>query len=115
MALSTIIKVLKMFYVLLCYVSSLLLNVLWLCCTIAYICCTGIPWATFLLIVVCIGSKFVKLKTPSNKYLLTLFGDENAYESSTTLFWPVANRGAFYDAPENSAAALKKVWVVSEL
>lgn len=109
MTLSTIIKALKMFYLLLCYVSSLfslVCHLLWLFCTMAS---TGIPWATFLLIIVCIGSKFVKLKSPSNKYLLTLFGDDNSYELSKTLFWPIANRAAFFDAPENSAAALKKV------
>lgn len=109
MPLSTIIKAFKMFYLLLCYVTSLFslaCHLVWLFCTMAS---TGIPWATFLLIIVCIGSKFVKLKSPCNKYLHKLFGDDNSCELSKTLFWPIAHRGASFDAPENSAAALKKV------
>lgn len=104
-----------MFYLLLCYVTSLfslICHLLWLFCTMAS---TGIPWATFLLIIVCVGSKFVKLKSPSHNYLIKLFGDDNLCELSSkkSIFWPIAHRGASFDAPENSAAALKKVNLIS--
>ncbi|KAH8353852.1 hypothetical protein KR084_008939 [Drosophila pseudotakahashii] len=89
---------LKMIYQLLCASVSLILfcfNVFWLFCNLA------IPWCTLTLIVVCIASKFVKLqRSPNEKRLLSLL--------STPEEWPIANRAAGFDAPENSKAAIKK-------
>lgn len=96
-----------MFYQLLCFSASLvsfLFNVFWFACNLAS---AGIPWFTLILVIVCIASKFVKLKSPNQKLLLNLIGGSAAFEDLT--YWPIANRGAGYDAPENSRVALKKV------
>lgn len=70
----------------------------------------GIPWFTVLLVIICVASKFVKLKSPDEKQLLRLLavGSQGLYPEDLS-FWPIAHRGAGYDAPENSKAALKKV------
>lgn len=101
---------LKMFYQLLCCSFSLLtflFNVFWFVCNLAS---AGIPWFTVLLVVICIASKFVKLKSPDEKRLQRLLaaGSQGLYPEDLS-FWPIAHRGAGYDAPENSKAALKKV------
>ncbi|KAL9888308.1 glycerophosphodiester phosphodiesterase 1 isoform 1-T4 [Glossina fuscipes fuscipes] len=100
---------LKMFYQLLCSSFSLLtfiFNVFWLTCNLAS---AGIPWVLVCLLIVCVASKFVKLKSPDDKQflrLLTIAG-QGLYPEDLS-FWPIAHRGAGYDAPENSKAALKK-------
>lgn len=104
MTISNIIGVVNMFYTLLCYISS----VLSLLCSVLWVVNNAVPWLTLLFVIVCIGSKFVQLKCPNPKNLFALFGDEALQESPTSV-WPVANKGGAYDAPENSAAALKKV------
>jgi len=85
-----------------CSVSLILFcfNVFWLFCNLA------IPWCTLTLIVVCIASKFVKLqRSPNEKRLLSLLSTPEEWPS----YWPIANRAAGFDAPENSKAAIKKV------
>ncbi|XP_030374486.1 glycerophosphodiester phosphodiesterase 1 [Scaptodrosophila lebanonensis] len=94
---------LKMIYQLFCCsmsLISLLFNVFWFCCTLAS---AIIPWCTLTLLSICVASKFVKLRTPNEKRLLNLF-----HEPGDISYWPIANRGAGYDAPENSKAAVKK-------
>lgn len=99
-----------MFYQLLCCSFSFitfLFNVFWFMCNLAS---AGIPWFTVLLVVICVASKFVKLKSPDEKQLLRLLAvsSQGLYPEDLS-FWPIAHRGAGYDAPENSKAALKKV------
>ncbi|XP_073839125.1 glycerophosphodiester phosphodiesterase 1 [Musca autumnalis] len=100
---------LKMFYQLLCCSFSFLtflFNVFWFMCNLAS---AGIPWVTVLLVVICVLSKFVKLRSPDEKRLQRLLasGSQGLYPEDLS-FWPIAHRGAGYDAPENSKAALKK-------
>ncbi|XP_058984536.1 glycerophosphodiester phosphodiesterase 1 [Musca domestica] len=100
---------LKMFYQLLCCSFSFLtflFNVFWVMCNLAS---AGIPWITVLLVVICVLSKFVKLRSPDEKRLQRLLasGSQGLYPEDLS-FWPIAHRGAGYDAPENSKAALKK-------
>lgn len=104
-ALRAFIELLKMLYNLLWYSASLvtfLFNLFWLICTLAS---AGIPWFTLILVTVCIASKFIKLKSPNEKMLISLLGGDSVDDLS---YWPIANRGGAYDAPENSMAALKK-------
>ncbi|SPP83617.1 glycerophosphodiester phosphodiesterase 1 [Drosophila guanche] len=93
---------LKMIYQVLCCSVSLIFfcfNVFWLFCNLA------IPWCTLTLLVVCVVSKFVKLqRSPNEKRLLSLLSAPDDWPS----YWPIANRAAGYDAPENSKAAIKK-------
>ncbi|CAD6995868.1 unnamed protein product [Ceratitis capitata] len=96
---------LKMLYQLLwcsARLLSVLFNVFWFVCNLASAC---IPWMTLVLMVACVASKFAKLRSPDEKRLLRLLGG-CAPEELT--YWPIANRGAGYDAPENSRAAIKK-------
>ncbi|XP_067640910.1 glycerophosphodiester phosphodiesterase 1 [Eurosta solidaginis] len=96
---------LKMLYLLLWYTARLLsalFNIFWFTCNFASAC---IPWLTLVLLVACVASKYAKLRSPDEKRLLSLLGG-CAPEELT--YWPIANRGGGYDAPENSRAALKK-------
>ncbi|XP_017476550.1 PREDICTED: glycerophosphodiester phosphodiesterase 1 [Rhagoletis zephyria] len=96
---------LKMLYQLLWCLArllSVLFNVFWFACNLASAC---IPWLTLVLLVACVASKFAKLRSPNEKRLFSLLGG-CAPEELT--YWPIANRGAGYDAPENSRAAIKK-------
>uniref|UniRef100_A0A1A9Z8G7 GP-PDE domain-containing protein n=1 Tax=Glossina pallidipes TaxID=7398 RepID=A0A1A9Z8G7_GLOPL len=85
---------LKMFYQLLCSSFSLLtfiFNVFWLTCNLAS---AGIPWVLVCLLIVCVASKFVKLKSPDDKQflrLLTIAG-QGLYPEDLS-FWPIAHRG----------------------
>lgn len=94
---------LKMIYKLFCCSVSLIFfcfNVLWFFCNLA------IPWCTLTLLIICVASKFVKLqRSPNEKRLLSLLNTPDDWPN----YWPIANRGAGYDAPENSKAAVKKV------
>ncbi|KAH8251775.1 hypothetical protein KR038_008408 [Drosophila bunnanda] len=94
--------VIKMIYQLLCCSVSLIFfcfNVFWVFCNLA------IPWCIITLVVVCVASKFVKLqRSPNEKRLLSLLSTPDDRPS----YWPIANRAAGYDAPENSKAAIKK-------
>lgn len=96
---------LKMIYKLFCCSVSLIFfcfNVLWFFCNLA------IPWCTLTLLIICVASKFVKLqRSPNEKRLLSLLNTPDDWPN----YWPIANRGAGYDAPENSKAAVKKVCV----
>lgn len=105
MSIGAVFRILKMFYNILWYTLSLisfLFNIFWLCCTLAS---AGIPWFTLLLVIICIASKFFKLPTPNEKQLIGLLGGNVVDDVS---YWPIANRGGAYDAPENSIAAIKK-------
>lgn len=111
MSVSNVIRAIKMFYNFFGYASALfifLINIVWLCCSFAF---AVVPWLCICIAIIFIGSKFVKLKvTYNNKSMIHLLGAGGG--SNTTpphLYWPVANRGAAFDAPENSAAALKRV------
>lgn len=114
MSIYTIFSFIKMLYQLVIYAIhglSFSFNLLWLCCTIAS---AAIPWITLLLVVVCIGSKFFKLRNPSGKNVLQLLGQDvnQLYANDLKcgyLAWAVANRGGLFDAPENSVEALRKV------
>ncbi len=68
------------------------------------------PWLIILLILVCVVSKFVKLKRSVHlKSFIDKF--ENVPENDTDhLYWPIANRGSSFDVPENSHLALKLVY-----
>ncbi|KAI9576241.1 hypothetical protein GQX74_014301 [Glossina fuscipes] len=91
---------------------TFIFNVFWLTCNLAS---AGIPWVLVCLLIVCVASKFVKLKSPDDKQflrLLTIAG-QGLYPEDLS-FWPIAHRGAGYDAPENSKAALKKASKRSE-
>lgn len=106
-----------MIYVLLCYlltVVRLVYNVLWF----AFIVLSSVvPWTLGTMVVCALAAKWVQLKRPAKGSVLLdelkvttdevdgAFGERNGQ-----LFWPVASRGADFDAPENSAMALKMVW-----
>lgn len=113
MSFSHVIQTFKMFYKLLVYLFgalTIVMNILWFCCTIAS---AAIPWLTLLFIVVCVGSKFMKLKTNYGCVMSMLGPDPNKIAEDNLkcgyLYWAVANRGGSYDAPENSVEAVKKV------
>lgn len=106
-------RLIKMLYQLLCCSLNMLtffFNVFWFLCNLAS---ASIPWFTLILLVVCVASKFFKLRSPDDKRLLRLLTTNTSgvglYPEDLS-FWPIANRGAGYDAPENSQAALKKVY-----
>lgn len=108
MAISFLIKFVKMIYSFFCYTSSIisfLCNLLW---NVLLIIGGGMPWLIILLILVCVVSKFVKLKRSEHlKSFIDKF--ENVRASDTDLYWPIANRGSSFDVPENSHFALKSV------
>lgn len=113
MSLLYIVDIIKMLYTLLCYASSLfsfLFNTLWLCFTLTN---AGIPWISLLVLIICIASKFAKLTPPKKTNVCQLLGEYSSAVSDDSIvhnyYWPIANRGSSFDAPENSAAALKKV------
>ncbi|XP_037952637.1 glycerophosphodiester phosphodiesterase 1 [Teleopsis dalmanni] len=100
--------ILKMLYHLLwCSISlfSFVFNVFWFVCNVAS---AGIPWFTLMLLIVCVASKFVKLRSPSAKRLLNFFETGDVATVDNLAYWPIANRAASYDAPGNSKAAIKK-------
>lgn len=109
MAIAFLIKIVKMIYSLFCYTSSLitfLCNLLW---NVLLIIGGGLPWLIILFILVCVVSKFVKLKrSPHLKSFIDKFENVNS-DDTDDLYWPIANRGSSFDVPENSHFALKKV------
>lgn len=109
MAIAFLIKIVKMLYASFCYTSSLisfLCNLLW---NILLIIGGGMPWLIILLILVCVVSKFVKLKRSTHlKSFIDKFENVNSNDSDD-LYWPIANRGSSFDVPENSHFALKMV------
>uniref|UniRef100_A0A182YQ20 Uncharacterized protein n=2 Tax=Anopheles stephensi TaxID=30069 RepID=A0A182YQ20_ANOST len=85
---------------------TFVVNALWLCCNFASV---GIPWLMLLLFLVCIGSKFVKLKSPTDDVVLSMLSkNEKQRDANEALFWPIVNRGGAFDAPENSLAAINQ-------
>ncbi|ALC45869.1 CG14883 [Drosophila busckii] len=94
---------LKMIYKLFCCSLSLLFfcfNMFWLFCNLA------IPWCTITLLIICVACKFVKLqRSPNEVHLLSLLNVPSDWPNND---WAIANRGAGYDAPENTRAAVKK-------
>lgn len=105
MSFINVLKIIKTMYAALCYISS----VFCFCFNIVWLCCTLIPWLVLFISVIYLLSKLMKLKAPHEKSQFVLFEDDSYAESSGKLYWPVANKGAAFDAPENSAAALKNV------
>lgn len=109
MAITFLIKIVKMIYSLFCYTSSLitfLCNLLW---NVLLIIGGGLPWLIILLILVCVVSKFVKLKrSPHLKSFIDKFENVDS-DDTDQLCWPIANRGSGFDVPENSHFALKQV------
>lgn len=97
----------NMLYTLLLYLLTILsfsFNIVWLLCKITSY---GIPWFTLVFIFIFIASKFVRLTDPNAKHLIGDFVDSKNF--------CIANRGGFYDCPENSFAALKEVSYYFEL
>ncbi|XP_055638771.1 glycerophosphodiester phosphodiesterase 1 isoform X2 [Toxorhynchites rutilus septentrionalis] len=78
-------------------------NALWLCCNFASV---GIPWLMLLFFLVCIASKFVKLKCPASGVVQSMLHRSVAEIGSEVLYWPIVSRGGAFDAPENSIAAI---------
>ena len=106
---STIFDVLKMIYQLFWFLVSIftfLFNIFWIVANFASI---GIPWITLLLVIICVISKFVKLKSPSKEQVQKLLEKTKKNDGSDPLYWPIANKGAVFDAPENSLAAINQV------
>uniref|UniRef100_A0A182QWD9 Peptidase S1 domain-containing protein n=1 Tax=Anopheles farauti TaxID=69004 RepID=A0A182QWD9_9DIPT len=106
---ATIFKVCKMLYQLFWFLAAcctFIVNALWLCCNFASV---GIPWLMLLLFLVCIGSKFVKLKSPADDVVLSMLSkNEKEQDGTEPLFWPIVNRGGAFDAPENSLVAINQ-------
>lgn len=106
---STILKVLKMIYQLFWFLTTcftFLFNALWLCCNFASV---GIPWLMLLFFLVCIASKFVKLKCPASEIVQSMLHRSEKGVDSEVLYWPIVSRGGAFDAPENSLAAINHV------
>ncbi|KAG4076080.1 hypothetical protein HA402_011426 [Bradysia odoriphaga] len=107
MAISFLIKTVKMVYSLFYYASSLISFLCHLLWTLLLIIGGGMPWLIILLILVCIVSKFVALKrSPHLKSFIDKFENVNENDNNS-LCWPIANRGSSFDVPENSHFALK--------
>lgn len=90
-------------YRILCLVVNTLLaglDVVWLICNG---CSLIIPWLLLLILLLCIGSRFFRLRGPPED-LGHLHRDENQCQR-----YPVANQAAGLDAPENSLSAIKMV------
>uniref|UniRef100_A0A1A9VG76 GP-PDE domain-containing protein n=1 Tax=Glossina austeni TaxID=7395 RepID=A0A1A9VG76_GLOAU len=85
--------------------NRFIFNVFWLTCNLAS---GGIPWVLVCLLIVCVASKFGKLRSPHDKQFLRLLTIAGLGLYPDLSFWPIAHRGAGYDAPENSKAALRK-------
>ncbi|XP_001847486.2 glycerophosphodiester phosphodiesterase 1 [Culex quinquefasciatus] len=101
---TTIVKVLKMIYQLFWFLTTcftFLFNALWLCCNFASV---GIPWLMLLFFLVCIASKFVKLKCPAGEVVQSMLHRSEKEVGSEVLYWPIL--GGAFDAPENSLAAI---------
>lgn len=102
-----------MIYVLCWYLVTalrLIYNVLWF----AFIVLSAtVPWTLGTMLVCALAAKWVQLKRPSKGSVLLeelrWSTDGPIDERKGHLFWPVASRGADFDAPENSAMALKMV------
>lgn len=110
---STILKALKMIYQLFWFLTTcltFLFNALWLCCNFASV---GIPWLMLLFFLVCIASKFVKLRCPASDIVQSMLHRSEKGVGSEVLYWPIVSRGGAFDAPENSLAAINHVWVIS--
>ncbi|XP_053680581.1 glycerophosphodiester phosphodiesterase 1 [Anopheles nili] len=102
---ATIFKVCKMLYQLFWFLATcctFIMHSLWICCNFASV---GIPWLMLLLLLVCIGSKFVKLKSPTDEVVMSMLSKK---DESELLFWPIVNRGGAFDAPDNSLAAINQ-------
>lgn len=114
MPFATLFKSVNMIYVLFCYLAAALrfaYNVLWFVCVVLS---AGVPWMVGTLALILVLGKWIQLKRPSKgSPLLAEFStgkDEvDGGDRGTHLVWPVASRGADFDAPENSAMALKMV------
>ena len=93
-----------MLYSFFCYVSNLFSFLFNACALFSVL----IPYFTLLCFVACICSKFVRLRRPDLKMISQHIGnieaDDNKYNC-----WPIMKQGGNFDAPENSAAALKNV------
>uniref|UniRef100_A0AAG5D3G0 GP-PDE domain-containing protein n=1 Tax=Anopheles atroparvus TaxID=41427 RepID=A0AAG5D3G0_ANOAO len=109
MYLTIIFQVCKMLYQLFWFLATccaFLVNALWLCCNFASV---GIPWLMLLFFLVCIASKFVKLKSPEDELVMSMLSkNDKMAHGNEPLYWPIVNRGGAFDAPENSLAAISQ-------
>lgn len=67
-----------------------------------------LPYIIVLFIILCVVSKFIKLKRPDEKNIITLLNKENN-NSAVISYFPIANKGCYFDYPENSIGAIKEV------
>lgn len=92
-------------YRLLCVVVNLIwssLDWIWFICNF---CSVLIPWLLISLVMLCITSRFIRLRdTPEELVTKHLYRDADDAQK-----YPVANQGAYLDAPENSISAIKMV------
>lgn len=87
-----------MMYRLLRFVGSILELVWFLCNLTSFL----IPWLFLGLLLLCIASRFLRLRPPPEELVRKLLErDENRF--------PVANQGGGFDCPENSLAAMQMV------
>lgn len=111
MNISVIFKTLKMLYNIFWYSMysiKFIFHIFWFISTLAS---AVIPWFTLFLVIICILSKFIKLKNPNEKCLINLLGGTD--DISFGQFWAIVNQGGAYDAPENTNAALKRCSALS--
>lgn len=59
-----------------------------------------------LFFLICIASKFVKLKCPANDVVQSMLHRNEKKAESGVLYWPIVSRGGSFDAPENSLASI---------
>lgn len=67
-----------------------------------------LPYIIVLFIILCVLSKFFKLKRPDETKIITLLNKENN-NSAVISYFPIANKGCYFDYPENSMGAIKEV------
>lgn len=106
---ATIFQVCKMIYQLCWFFATcctFLVNALWLCCNFASV---GIPWMMLVFVLLCIVSKFVKLRSPDDELIMSMLSkNTKTAQGSEPLYWPIMNRGGAFDAPDNSLAAINQ-------
>uniref|UniRef100_U5EFZ0 Putative glycerophosphoryl diester phosphodiesterase n=1 Tax=Corethrella appendiculata TaxID=1370023 RepID=U5EFZ0_9DIPT len=98
------INTLKMFYQLFWYLMTIISFII----NIFYFCSLSLPWITLILILICIISKFIKLKNPDKELIQSLLYRKSIEDEKNLLLWPIINKGGAFDYPENSVTAIKQ-------